>query len=264
MAKCRNILTMSIDEPLELMHTPFISIVGAGQHYADRLPPNSFIFKPSQLGHARLVNAQSGFDAGIDLTVDLKEYDGEWFDPHDVSNFLESLDLRIDPRSTFTETAMVTGSALHTLLVSSGLISPEGPKALSSGNSSIDSSPRLAHITAGTLHDGTTRLFPELGVNGSESVGAAHAAADWLMGASARTPDFVSPTEDWNGVQQWPTQPLTPPGSRTSRPSSRNITLDVGSMIDYIINRGICLGRSPGFRRRDVERAITTSVIEVE
>ena len=231
MAKCRNILTMSVDEPLELMHTPFISIGGAGQHYADRLPPNSFIFKPGQLGHARLVNAQTGFDAGLDLTVDLKEFDGEWFDPHDVSKFLESLDLHIDPRSTFTETAMVTGGPLHSLLVSGGLISPEGPKALSSGESSINSSPRLAHIPTGTLQDGATRLFPELGVNGSEGMGSAHTAADWLMGASVRTPDFVSPTEGWNVDQSWPAHPLTPPGSRTSKPSTRNITLDVGNMI---------------------------------
>jgi hypothetical protein len=231
MAKCRDILTKSIDEPLELMHTPFVSIGGAGQHYSSQLPSNSYIFKPAQLGHARLVNSQTGFDAGIDVTIDLKEYDGDWFDPHDVSSFLEALDLHIDPRSTFTETALVTGSPLHTLLVQGGVIPPEGPKALSSGESSINSSPRLAHISAGTIQDGTTRLFPELGLNGSEGMGPAHAAADWLMGASARTPDFVSPTESWNGVS-WPAHPLTPPGSHTSKQATRNITLDVGNMID--------------------------------
>jgi hypothetical protein len=236
MAKCQSILTKSIDEPLEIMNTPFISIGGAGQHYSDRPPPNSYIFKVGQLGQARLVNAQTGFDSGIDVTIDLKEYDGDWFDPHDVSGFLESLDLHIDPRSTFTEAAMVIGGPLHSLLIGGGLLSPEGPKALSSAESSISSSPRLAHIPAGTLQDGATRLFPELGLNGSESMGATHSAADWLMGASVRTPDFISPSEGWNGVQSWPAHPLTPPGSHTPKATTRNVTLDVGNMIDCMLS----------------------------
>jgi len=267
MAKCQSILTKSIDDPLELYQTPLISIGGAGQHYADRPPPNSYIIKPGRAGHARLQNMETGFDAGIDVDIDLKEYEGEWFDPMDVSKYLESLDVHIDPRSTFAETPMVSGGLLHSLLVSGGIMSPEGPRALSSGESSMNSSPRLAHIPAGTLQDGATRLFPELGLNGSEGVGEAYAAADWLMGASVPTPDFLSPAEAWNGVQPgaWPqSNSLTPPASRTSKSNpTRTITLDVGHMVDYMINRGICLGRSPGFKRRDVERAITSSVIDV-
>jgi hypothetical protein len=236
MTKCQSILTKGIDEPLELLQTPFISIGGAGHHYTDRLPPNSYVIKPGRAGHARFVNQETGFDAGIDVNVDLKEFEGEWFDPNDVAKFLEFLDLHIDPRSTFAETPMVTGGPLHSLLVSGGLMSPEGPKALSSGGSSINSSPRLAHIPAGTLQDGATRLFPELGLNGSEGVGEVHAAADWLLGASVRTPEFLSPTEGWNGVQpgSWPPGSLTPPASRSSKPSvtTRNLTLDVGNMID--------------------------------
>lgn len=267
MAKCQDILTKSTNEPLELYQTPFISIGGAGQHYTDRPPPNCYVIKPGRGGHHRLVNLETGFDAGIDMNIDLQQYEGEWFDPNDVSKYLESLGMHIDPRSTFTETHMVNGGPLHSLLISGGLMLPEGPKALSSGPSSISSSPRLAHITAGTLQDGATRLFPELGLNGSERGGEAYSAAAWLMGASVQTPDFLSPAEGWNGVQPgaWPAHPLTPPASVSPKPShpTRVITFDIGSLIDYIIARGICLGRNPGFKRRDVERAVITSVIEV-
>jgi len=264
MTKCQSILTKGINEPLELVATPFISIGGAGKHFGDRLPPNSYVIKPGTVGHAILVNSETGFDAGVDVDIDLKEYDGDWFDLKDVAMYLENLGLHIDPRSTFTEATMTNGSPLHSLLISGGLMAPEGPRALSSSASSVSSSPRLAHIPAGTLQDGATRLFPELGLNGSGGTGETY-AADWLMSTSVRTPDFASPTESWNGVQHgsWPQNALTPPASLSSKPSTRNLTLDVGNIIDYIIARGICLGRSPGFKRRDVEKAITVSVIEV-
>jgi len=60
------------------------------------------------------------------------------------------------------------------------------------------------------------------------------------------------------GLHGWATaspQPLSP------QKRTRTVTVDVSKMINELIQRGICLGRAPGFRKRDVDMAVARSIV---
>jgi len=150
------------------------------------------------------------------------------------------------------------------------------PQQAWSINSVNDVSGSMVPVSQATIDDATARLFPELGLGDSISSGwnnDLNNATGWLMGSGDRTPEFLS--SGWSGISQpsgWDPvdalsaldapQPQSPTVSNASLPS-RRVTLDVGSFIDEVIKSGICLGRAPGFRKKDVEKSLISSIIEI-
>jgi len=123
-----------------------------------------------------------------------------------------------------------------------------------------------------------SRFFQELGVPGITTTedliwptNDLVNAAGWLMGSGDKTPEFSS--SGWQGYQNpssWESSDSLTETMRSLTHSpeivletTRKITLDVGGLIDYVISRAICLGRAPGFRKKDVEQALVTSIIEI-
>ncbi|KAF2668134.1 hypothetical protein BT63DRAFT_414168 [Microthyrium microscopicum] len=280
MERIRRMLLRPVDQPLEFYATPFIHLGGAGTHYPKERKQNTYIIKEGPINaSARLEHTDTGYDPGIELKFDIKEYEGEWFDSNDVEGYLRELGLSIDPRSTFAEANVDDNGILVSLLRKNGALpsvspTPE-PQQAWPVNSITDVSGSTVPVSQAIIDDATARLFPELGLGDSISsawMNDANIAASWLMGGGSRTPEF--PASGWSSAQPpslW--DPLDalgslelPPSDSTSRsksPSMRRVTIDVSSFVDEIIKSGICLGRAPGFRKKDVEHSLVASIIEV-
>jgi len=112
------------------------------------------------------------------------------------------------------------------------------------------------------------------------------------MGSGDKTPDFI--TSGWQGVDNPATWDFsdsvglyndygsshladpaavvdTTSSTNTSasaqtqkqKPAKKSVTIDVSKLIDELIKTGICLGRAPGFRKKDVDRALSSAIIQV-
>jgi len=127
----------------------------------------------------------------------------------------------------------------------------------------------------GQLTDPTDRLFQELGMGTVPAMEDIHWSEDnataWLMGGGYKTPEFLS--SGWNGFQEPSSWDVSDSLNNSLRSLShspdelansiRKVTIDLGSLVDSLVSRAVCLGRGPGFRRKDMEQALVGSVIEV-
>jgi len=118
----------------------------------------------------------------------------------------------------------------------------------------------------------STGLFPELGDTADVSwMNDSNAATGWLMGSGDRTPDFLSSgwasvtqPSSWDFADALPMEvPSLPRPGVVAAKTQRRIKIDVDLMIGELIKRGICLGRAPGFRRKDVDLALRNSIIQI-
>ncbi|KAK5008696.1 hypothetical protein LTR16_012160 [Cryomyces antarcticus] len=57
-------------------------------------------------------------------------------------------------------------------------------------------------------------------------------------------------------------QPIYYPSAfQTGVLPGRIVTIDVAKMIEELLKRAVCLGRTPGFRRKDVDQALKNAMI---
>ncbi|KAE9988823.1 hypothetical protein EG328_007427 [Venturia inaequalis] len=273
-AKFRAALSKEPGHAIETYQTPFIHLGGAGTHYNTGRVHNGYIIKPGPL--QRQITLESVDGTGVPQEImdfDLTEYDGQWFDSNDVEGYLESKGLHIDPQSTFVEwqtdedvLVLSKESSTPADIFSSPSPSASGVETVATTISPSPSTPRPAQ---------ESNDWSEIGVWDS-SASWDTAAAGWLMGSGDKTPDFLS--SGWLSVDN----PAAWDFSDTVGPSfddygapqlasvvgpkpktKKNVTIDVSKLIDEIIKTGICLGRAPGFRKRDLDRALNSSIIQV-
>jgi hypothetical protein len=200
MARFRHMLTRQVDEPLEFLHAPLIHLGGAGNHYATGRIPNASVAKSGPAAQKVILQHSGiGSDDGISLDLDPDEYEGEWFDSHDVEGYLLDLGIPINPRSTFAEVRVPNTGPLMKLLKQSGdvsiplapLPSPSPPPSWPLSQSTSLSS----NMNLDMIGDNTTHLFPELGLGDASSFSWStdmNNASNWFMGAGDRTPNFLA------------------------------------------------------------------------
>jgi hypothetical protein len=106
-------MSRTIEEDLDWWDSPFIHIGGAGTHYPRRDAAGNLtsvkngwhvrqIGPPEKRVHI-IVNAEDGRSEELG-DMDLSEFEGEWFDSHDVQGYLEDkYACKLNPRSSFAE-----------------------------------------------------------------------------------------------------------------------------------------------------------------
>jgi hypothetical protein len=238
-------LSLPTNTPLEYYNTPFIHLGGAGLHYPKRKIANAYVVKPGPVmvgmhsAKARFENADKNGEA-YDVDLDLREYEGEWFDTDDVEGFLEEKGVKVDGiNGTFADAELLDDVG--------GPMSPTSnaftPPSLSDG---VGVSPKTPVLSEESLEFGTTRLFPELAAF-NPSAGLDNMATGWLMGSGDKTPDFLSSgwAEDnqvfasWNGglndlgnvFGEWNVEELPKP-AKAIVPKKRVVTIDVDKFIN--------------------------------
>lgn len=314
LARFKYKLSLPPDAPLEYYNTPFIHLGGAGMHYSRRKIANSFVIKPGPMmpgmrqPKARLESAEK-VGEGYEIELDLREYEGEWYDANDVEGFLEERGVKIESMGSFAEAQIVDDGTLaaagvgvataHSPASNANSNIPFSPPSLSEASgTNMAGSPKTPLLSETSLELGTSRLFPELdALNANANASLDAGAMGWLMGSGDKTPDFLSSgwADDnhmfaaWNAnvsgadpFGEWSTEEQTT--TTASAPKKRTVTIDVNKFINGecrltlrgvwsvgieanacidLIKTAVCLGRAPGFRRMDVEKAFASSIIQV-
>lgn len=291
-ASLKVVLDRGPHEDLDFWQAPLIHVGGAGTHYPRRDPFGNLVPKKSAY-HLGIVGPQtlalldnaSRDSLSADMTIEIAGFEGEWFDPYDVQGYLEEKGIFIDPSSSFAEAELVEWSPSNSSISS----------ASNAGNSEPSSLPKSTPLTQGQLtrlseanadlsqwNDFTDMELGAVGFSDSKM-------GSWMNflqpGEGIKMPndaDTLNQMVDWDdyNLNALPndvsntilpvSNPATPP------PRKKNIIIDVSKLVDgkrhmphmpgrltdfavVLTISGVCLGRSPGFRRRDVDRALALS-----
>ncbi|ROW08314.1 hypothetical protein VMCG_03204 [Cytospora schulzeri] len=269
--KIRERLRASLDrtraESLNYWQTPFWALGGAGQHQIQQDPSRGRVGNQGTEDH--LKHAFSGGDKKIDprMRIRLPGFQGDFYDAEEVELYLQSRGVAIQPGQDYLTTqvdvASFEGSGARENQAVPGLddwpqsiddafdLRPSSatltPPSLSPGTGSATDSTSLtmsdmpSTSNAWSAHDGSTpsgigtlqSQFPDFFAGGNNS-------AQGGLGGHVSTSTFAGITASDIG---------TPENRKTL------VTLDVNAFIKEIGSRAVCLGRSPGWRPKDVNAA---------
>ncbi|KAF2743056.1 hypothetical protein M011DRAFT_411476 [Sporormia fimetaria CBS 119925] len=234
---------------------------------------------------------------GHDINIDISGFEGEWFDPDDVEGYLkQEKGCQIDPKDSFAEVwvecedetrGLVSGSLTFSqgLNLNVDLALDAGTMQLqldSSGSSShgwgaTSSNESTAPDSVNTFLGANEPLGLSMGVTNIDNMGGLDSSTSiGQQLALGLTPDLnASILADAGNVgaegfqstsTQFPTPPLDVPltdfgfsGTGTKR--KKAAWVDVEKLVEELLKRAVCLGRSPGFRRQDVDEAFKSALI---
>ncbi|KAK6430991.1 hypothetical protein LTR95_012852 [Oleoguttula sp. CCFEE 5521] len=153
LAAMRDILKRGPKESLDFWEAPLIHVGGAGTHYARRDEfGNKLPMRPSKslgiVGPQTLARMETAArdNIGVDMTVEVAGFEGEWLDPYDVQGYLEEKGIFMDPTASFAD------AELPQSLASSG--------TMSAASSMNGTSERSDYVTSGFERESTSHLKP--------------------------------------------------------------------------------------------------------
>ncbi|KAK5047837.1 hypothetical protein LTR84_006502 [Exophiala bonariae] len=275
-------------ESLENWSVPFFRIGGAGTHFPRRDEDGKPIYPPNMVSPAKAFGPQPWIEVETPrletTTQEMLEnigFGGEWFDSHDVEEYLKTKGIYLDGQSSFVE---VDPSVLLLIKSSTG---NSNSNASLSDSSSISRSPHELSIrTPSPLLDNMADPFiaRELGdiyANNSSLFPPTHNnPPNPLRNASKKQPAnnldsvFNTDTNDTNNATSpFPTnffapqlsEPFTPGNlyqDFLGRHAQGPVTFDVDMFLERMIEHSACLGRAPGFRKTAIDDALRLSVQE--
>lgn len=242
------ILSRGTDESLENWKTPFVHIGGAGLHFPRRDLDGKPVYPPNLMDPARAAAPwrlpKTEFAASASETIEeiLERigFGGEWFDSHDVEEYLKTKGIYPDPTSSF-------------VMIDSALLDPPQPSSMPSAASTVTSasSPRWSDAGGKSQPQDLSQpriLDTDTGI-GSERVEPHELVDDWLdqnslLYGEKFNMDFNEP------VVAAPAKP------------SRMLTIEIETLLHRLAEESVCLGRAPGFRREVVDNALAVSIQE--
>ncbi|KAK8208328.1 hypothetical protein HDK77DRAFT_512049 [Phyllosticta capitalensis] len=304
----RALLQQSVLEPIEFLNSPFVHLGGAGTHYPQRDNSGNFVPRKTDWNVRRigpwatkveLDQIRAGMHPQLnwsrELEEDLRQYEGEWFDSHDVEGYLEELGIRIDAQASFAEAAVKTLDALARGQLSVGgtvhpdsevaaldeSLDPYAPNHLSCHRQTSPARPSPERTATTSTASASLTRSDRSPSGGPPSTPSTHPLDDYPMGFSGI---HTSPESRMNKTSSDPwaqfygfdlslmgEEALGFSGDATAaasvevvgqRRERRTVTIDVQRFINGLIKRSVCIGRGPGFRRDDVNYALRASVIE--
>ncbi|KAK4956147.1 hypothetical protein LTR66_013361 [Elasticomyces elasticus] len=244
--------------------------------------------------HAFGKQANSDVPSTPDMLVDLAGYEGEWFDPYDVEGYLAEKGIRIGPRASFAEADMTyapssrdtfsdtAASNTSATLSATSVSNPQTPYEIGHESFATESTAFAANA-ATTASD----MLPESGHvlfgadPGFSNVGYSDVYtggyANYLPGSTSRYRHLPLPPVD-SMQSEMDTMNVLVRDSAQQRLAERRrrVTFDVAKIVNKFSRftdelpvfllaaltiSAVCLGRTPGFRKKDVDRAIRNAVV---
>ncbi|KAH0542974.1 hypothetical protein FGG08_002662 [Glutinoglossum americanum] len=283
-------LAKSTKESLEYSQAPFLHIGGAGFHYprkgASRNPRTmrtDLTLPVRSIGPMALALSEGAREKGItpEEMISLVGLDGEWFDPLDVEGYLREKGFVFPGESSFAEIEVSSPGASDTASAMMTPLSPTLSGGNSGNNSSTNSHPSPSELSASYNQDFDFH---------NDILFAGGAAMDPFTGASMipENDSYFNPNvekplrRDGDGMFPPPMDPFGFGGGHhmqnnanvTSIPHILNgnaaagmgkrkriVSIDISVLVNELINRGRCLGKAPGFRKKDVDEAIRIATI---
>jgi hypothetical protein len=259
LARFQELLKRKAGESLENWNVPFFHVGGAGTHFP-RLdeqgrplyPPN--IFSPAKaFGPLALPTAEKPREeATIEQLLESIGFGGVWFDSHDVEGYLRTMGINLDGHSSFVEIDPSTIERAPPVLLHS----------TSSTSSISGTSPVHSPVTpaqSNPLQIADTGYFAQELPDPFSSDNIPYPYQDKPL-------EYDVTLGAGNG-QHWPSLPSspgrTPPTFREIlQRMTQPVTVDVSKMLERIVHGSACLGRAPGFRRKDIDNALVMALQE--
>jgi len=287
-------------ESLENWSVPFFHIGGAGTHFPRRDEEGKPVYPPNMVSPAKAFGPQPWIEVETPrleaTTQEMLEnigFGGEWYDSHDVEEYLKTKGIFLDGQSSFVE---VDPSVLLLVKSSTG----NGNSSLSD-SSSITRSPHELNIRTPSplldslanpfiarelsdMYTNPSTLFPANNNNTKSTSNTTTGAANTPnANATATAGESKSQAQAAIGslfdggnsslASPWPNNFFAPqlatdyqPGSLypdfLGRAVQGPVTFDVDMFLERMIEHSACLGRAPGFRKSAIDEALRQSVQE--
>lgn len=285
------VLKRGVKESLHVWGAPFIHIGGAGTHYPRAESSGDWTERPNlwnvrSIGPQNLIGEQDDRftpDAALHNTPN---FDGIWFDSHDVEGYLTEKGIFIDAQSSFADITV----PMHDLVDST---TPKLSNESTPSASSSTSNPQ-AHLTLG-YHIPPQVSYPDMQyaqpflqtnmagysntLPGSymDTLTPSHSYHSERSSMSAAIP--YTTTDHYSSI---PAQVNVTYIPQDQSPQRANVTIDVAKFIKGTSSTSnprlvvlkptdnqpaglgmtaSCLGRTPGFRRGEVDKALRAAIV---
>lgn len=288
----QEMLKRQAGESLENWNVPFFRIGGAGTHFPRRDKEGKPIYPPNMVSPAKAFGPQPWIEVETPRpetsTQEMLEnigFGGDWFDSHDVEEYLKTKGIYLDGQSSFVE---LDPSVLLLIKSSTG----NGNSSLSD-SSSISRSPHELNIRTpspmrenmadpfiarelGDMFANPSTLFPPNNYtvsnpNASATTPNAQRVAGGSKNQAASALDSLFNTT--NESSPFPSNFFAPQLSDAFTPDNLYqdflgrhtqgpVTFDVDMFLERMIEHSACLGRAPGFRKSAIDDALRMSVQE--
>ncbi|KAI9842066.1 MAG: hypothetical protein M1837_007491 [Sclerophora amabilis] len=272
-------ISKSSKESLDCWHAPYIHFGGAGTHYPRRdtqgklNPPPEY--KTSQSIGPQFFGYRERFpdDQKSSHMADLACSDGTWFDADDVEGYLHEKGLRFEPHSDHAELDVDVEEGIASNVPTFQTPRRRDRNACSSrsGSYELSTSPNTVATLASS---GRSSLADES--NGESPFSKEY---NYYPGSSAVEEDAhqkvyfdndaTLPQAKWTELSYRPDSqrqdttftslpPSWPEGTAPRPKYSRKKTflIEIEKLVKVLVDRSVCLGRSPGYRPKDVDLAV--------
>ena len=228
---------------------PFFRVGGAGTHFPRRddngkpiYPPNmhspASVFRPLRWLEPETPRAEDTTDKMLEAIG----YGGEWFDAHDVEEYLKTKGVFLDGTSSFIEIDPSTIS-LPALTTTAST-----PKLDQTGSPIRTPSPVVAPHLEGYLDQDVQNAFATNPIFDFMASAGKPEDPQWPntfdFGFAQHSPDYTPTLQDVLGNRQTP------------------VTIDVSKFLERMVDGSACLGRAPGFRKSHIDNCLALSLQE--
>ncbi|KAK5382205.1 hypothetical protein LTR20_006162 [Exophiala xenobiotica] len=249
----QEMLKRKAGESLENWNAPFFHIGGAGTHFPRRDDDGNPVYPPNMVSPAKAFGPQPFIEVETPrmeaTTREMLEnigFGGEWYDSHDVEQYLKTKGIFLDGQSSFVE----LDPSVLTLVKASSRQSEASSSGFTPTEPSIRTpSPLLAGLGDSLAYPFATQDLSEMYTNTStlHSISNKPASDDpWaeFTAAAQSSPGYTPTFQDMMGRKQTP------------------VTFDVEAFLERMVDDSACLGRAPGFRKETIDNALVMSLQE--
>ncbi|KAI7540058.1 hypothetical protein KC331_g9385, partial [Hortaea werneckii] len=253
-------------ESLDLWESAKIHIGGCGAHYPRKdaygnpLPRQNLcnlgLIGPQTLS---VLENTAKTNPDLNMVVDVIGFEGKWFDPYDVEGYLQERGIYMDSSSSFVEAGIpLTPATPESSSSLSSVTMPGTPLPSTMTNAGFGpelDEPALSNVGYSDADTGSFLNFIHP-VSNHQSM-LSQARPHWNGQGATATSDGAT---GWQDAFNYDTA-LSGQRHGFHQPSQRKL-VDVDKFIRTLMSFGICLGKSPAFRKPDVDRALSIALFD--
>ncbi|KAG9786642.1 hypothetical protein KCU88_g2187, partial [Aureobasidium melanogenum] len=279
----QEILRRRAGEALENFAAPFLAIGGAGTHFPRRDELGNPIYPPNCLSPLKafgpfpyIESETPRADSSVQELLENIGFGGEWYDSHDVEEYLKTKGIFLDGHSSFVDVdpsvvmglANFNGSGSGSSTNSIGR-SDSGATTYTSGTAAAPFSSSSSTSTS-SIPSPPSDVSPNVHGNDllsttttSSSPSYGHENPWWTNGTNSAA-NIGTNTHELPSALPSPHSAAMPFGSQSQQQQESHfqtvLTFDVDQFLEHMVESGACLGRAPGFRKERVDEALAKSL----
>ncbi|KAI9714550.1 MAG: hypothetical protein M1812_006355 [Candelaria pacifica] len=232
LGRFREVLSRSSKEPLEQVFAPFVSVGGAGTHYPRSVEERGSATKNPRGPQAVIMNKLGEPSKTREPWLNSIGFGGEWFDSNDVESYLRQRGVQLEAQSSFAQVEVpVVAHQLGGPSTSSTITDNDMPDIIpvaANADNNLSTQPRTSNSLG--------QMFPNAPI--TDPYG------------------FTNREATGTSIPHM----LNLPHAARAKPRTNVLTLDVSILIDELIKKAVCLGKTPGYRRDSVDSAIQVAI----